>query len=80
MKQYEFRETRGFCRLCETSTTGKAVVIPFRANGKVASIILCVECINHLHTDVNPIPAPPPLATRMSSYDDYEPVIRFFRD
>jgi hypothetical protein len=52
MKQYEFRETRGFCRVCENSTTGKAVVIPFRYAGKSAPIILCVECIKHLHENL----------------------------
>lgn len=54
MKEYEFRETKGYCRLCETSTNDKAVVIPFRYAGKNSPIILCVSCVKHLHSTVNP--------------------------
>jgi hypothetical protein len=52
MKEYEFRVTKGSCRLCETATNEKAVVIPFRYGGKNAPIILCVACVKHLHTKV----------------------------
>jgi len=49
MKEYEYRETKGLCRLCETSSNDKSIVIPFRYAGKSAPIILCVDCIKHLH-------------------------------
>lgn len=55
MKEYEYRETRGFCRLCETSTNDKAVVIPFRYAGKSAPIILCVGCIKELHKAIGEV-------------------------
>lgn len=49
MKEFEYRETKGFCRLCEYSTKGKAIVIPFRSGGKTVQIILCDACVKHLH-------------------------------
>lgn len=48
MKTYEFRETKGYCRLCEKGTVGRAVVVPFRYAGKNTPLILCVSCIKHL--------------------------------
>jgi hypothetical protein len=77
MKEYEFRETKGFCRLCETATNAKAIVIPFRYGGKNAPIILCVECVKHLHNTVEPKPEAKPL---YGSIDDWEPTMRFFRE
>lgn len=53
MKEVEFRETRGFCRLCETVTTDKAMIIPFRYSGKSAPIILCCSCIKELAAKVD---------------------------
>lgn len=53
MKEFEFRETKGFCRLCETATNSKAIVIPFRYGGKNAPIILCVNCVNHLQEAID---------------------------
>lgn len=52
MKEYEFREVRGFCRLCEKAPQGKAFVIPFRYAGKSAPIILCPSCVEHLYAEV----------------------------
>lgn len=53
MKEVEFRETRGFCRMCETPTTDKAMIIPFRYSGKSAPIILCCSCIKELARKVD---------------------------
>lgn len=49
MKEFEIRETRGFCRLCEMSSSEKMVVIPFRYAGKNAPIMLCKGCVKILH-------------------------------
>ena len=73
MKEYEFRTTKGFCRMCEKSTNGKAIVIPFHYGGKSAPIILCAPCIKELNGVANPTPYVP-------SDDDWEPTMRFFRD
>lgn len=75
MKDFEFRTTKGFCRVCEHATTGKAIVIPFRYGGKNAPVILCAACIKHLNGVANP-----EVPTTVVSDDDWEPTIRFFRD
>lgn len=48
MKEFEYRETKGFCRMCEEATNDRAIVIPFRYGGKNAPIILCQKCIVEL--------------------------------
>lgn len=53
MKQFELRETKGYCRLCETSSTEKMVVIPFRYAGKSAPIMLCKGCVKLLNEAVS---------------------------
>lgn len=48
MKNFEYRETKGYCRMCEEATNGRAIVIPFRYGGKNAPVILCQGCITFL--------------------------------
>lgn len=52
MKEFEVRETKGFCRLCEMSSNEKMIVIPFRYSGKSAPIILCADCVKELYKSV----------------------------
>lgn len=75
MKEFEFRETRAFCRLCERATTGKAIVIPFRYSGKNAPIVLCTKCVKILNDKANPQIQP-----SIYGNGDWEPVVRHFRD
>lgn len=48
MKEFEYRETRGGCRVCGHATKGRAIVIPFRYSGKNAPIFLCQKCVHEL--------------------------------
>jgi hypothetical protein len=53
MKEFEVRKTRACCRLCEYTSADDMVVIPFHYSGKSAPIILCKDCIKHLHEVVS---------------------------
>lgn len=48
MREFEYRETKGFCRLCETNDGEKQIVIPTKLAGKRVQIILCNTCIKFL--------------------------------
>lgn len=49
MREFEYRETKGFCRLCETNDGEKQIVIPTKLAGKYVQIILCNTCIKFLN-------------------------------
>lgn len=49
MKDIELRVTKGYCRVCEWSSSDKMVVIPFRYAGKNAPIYLCRDCVKNLN-------------------------------
>lgn len=48
MKEFEYREHRGYCRLCEEASYTKDIVFGCKLAGKNIQIILCEKCINHL--------------------------------
>lgn len=48
MKQFEYRQHKGCCRLCESNDNEKAVCWSIRLNGKHTQMILCQGCIAHL--------------------------------
>lgn len=48
MKQFEYRENKGYCRLCETSSNSKDIIFGCRLAGKSVQIIICDECITFL--------------------------------
>lgn len=52
MKEFEYRVTKAFCRLCEYSSGRKMIVIPFYYSGKSAPIVLCADCIQLLNNKV----------------------------
>lgn len=48
MKEFEYRENKGYCRLCETSSNSKDIIFGCRLAGKSVQIIICDECITFL--------------------------------
>lgn len=48
MKEFEYREHKGYCRLCEKNDGEKAVCWSIRLNGKRTQMILCQGCITFL--------------------------------
>jgi hypothetical protein len=55
MKQFEYRENRGYCRLCETASYKKDIVFGCKLAGKSVQIILCDECIAHLKAHIDTV-------------------------
>lgn len=51
-REFEFRDAKGFCRLCGYTSHDKMVVIPAKMSGKHLSIILCQECITYLKAHI----------------------------
>lgn len=52
MKEFVYRVTKAFCRLCEHSSDRKMIIIPFYYSGKSAPIVLCADCISLLNDKV----------------------------
>lgn len=53
MRKLEYRENKGFCRLCETSSNSKDIVFGCRLAGKSVQIILCDDCITYLKAHID---------------------------
>lgn len=47
MKNFEYRETKGFCRMCGNfgDVGEKQAVVSFRSGGKPAQAIFCKGCV-----------------------------------
>lgn len=48
MNQFEYRNNKGFCRLCESASGKKDIVISCRMAGKRLAIILCDDCVTNM--------------------------------
>lgn len=48
MKQFEYRVNKGYCRLCETHSGEKDIIIPAKLAGKSVQIILCDRCVTYM--------------------------------
>lgn len=55
MKQFEYRENKGYCRLCETASNSKDIVFGCKLAGKSVQIILCDDCITHLKAYIDTV-------------------------